>query len=118
MLPPAGVRPVTTTRWTASGFPVVGSTMGLYCPSRRGQGFYCHSRRARACLYTDTAAARQLISSLLEPIRLRPVGHQLVGELRGNLAFLLGEDGMVANFGAGRGILRLPPPPQIIRIVG
>ncbi|MHB8731758.1 MAG: recombinase family protein [bacterium] len=59
----------------------------------------------RGTLTTDTAAARRLLGSLLEPIRLRPVGRQLVGELRGNLWFLLGGEGReVANYGAGRGI--------------
>ncbi len=61
-------------------------------------------RDLRGTLNTDTAAARRLLSSLLEPIRLRPVGRQLAGELRGNLAFLLGEDRVFANSGAGRGI--------------
>ncbi len=62
-------------------------------------------RDLRGTLNTDTTAARRLLSSLLEPIRLRPVGRHLMGELRGNLAFLLGEeDRMVANYGAGRGI--------------
>ena len=42
-------------------------------------------RDLRGTLTMDTTTARRLLGSLLEPIRLRPVGRQLVGELRGNL---------------------------------
>lgn len=56
-------------------------------------------RDLRRTLKTDTAAARRLLSPLLEPIRLRPVGRHLVGQIRGNLAVLLAEDGMVPILG-------------------
>jgi site-specific DNA recombinase len=56
----------------------------------------------RGSLTTDTTAARRLLRSLLEPIHLRPVGQQLMGELKGNLWFLLDQDSQkVANHGAG-----------------
>jgi len=74
-------------------------------------------RDLRGTLNTDTATARLLLSSLLEPIRLRPVGRQLVGELRGNLAFLLEEDGAVANYGAGSPSLTLATLPPEDRVV-
>jgi hypothetical protein len=52
------------------------------------------------------------------PIMLRPVGTQLVAEMRGNLVGLLGisDDALYTNDGAGRGISSLatwPPFPFV-----
>jgi hypothetical protein len=80
-------------------------------------------RDLRATLETDAPRARELLARGIGSITLRPVGKQLVAELQGNLAGLLGDTepvGMFPNDGAGSPshivpyyrvqVSRLPPP--------